>query len=406
MTQVRYTTPFSITSQFGFCGLPLRLDTYRGCSFRCTYCFARHRGGHSCGDIIVPADPTAIGRLFERALDSEETTVGVIGQFVRRRVPLHLGGMSDPFQPAENHFHITESVLQALVRWQYPTVISTRGVMVASRLYVDLLREIPALVVQFSFSTTVDEKARRVEPRCERPTALMDAMESLANKGIIVTCRWQPYIPGISEEPSEFLSRVASAGCRHVAFEHLKVPLERSKPLWQEFVSGVGRDLHAEYRRLGAIRDGREFILPAKEKLSRVLEVARLVHRHGMTFGAADNEFQYLSDTECCCSGIDQFAGFEHWFGHQIGHAVRRCRGKEITYDSIAREWTPTGSIDRYLNSRSRLSSRTNCRGTLREHIRARWNNPLAPGSPASFYGVLPCHCHMTAAGNLVYRWA
>ena len=27
----RYTTPLSLTSQFFFCGLPLRLDSYRGC---------------------------------------------------------------------------------------------------------------------------------------------------------------------------------------------------------------------------------------------------------------------------------------------------------------------------------------------------------------------------------------
>lgn len=405
MRQVHYTTPFGMTSQFSFCGLPLRLDTYRGCSFRCTYCFARYRGGNSGGDVIVPADPGFIHRSFERALDLGETKVGVIGQFLRRRVPIHLGGMSDPFQPAENRFRVAKSVLQTLLRYQYPTVISTRGSMIASPPYLDLLSEIRALVVQFSFSTTVDKNARGVEPRCDPPTVLLGAMESLASKGIKVTCRWQPYIAGISEEPPEFLSRVGSAGCRHVALEHFKLPLERSNPLWRELTLAVGRDLNVEYLQLGAMRDGRELILPAKQKLSRILEVARLARRHGMTFGAADNEFQYLSDTECCCSGIDQFPGFENWFRHQIGYAIRKCRGKEITYQAIVGEWTPTGSIDRYLNSRCRLSSRTDSWGTLRDHIRARWNNPLAPGSPPSFYGVLPAGTS-SPTGDVVYRWA
>src|SRR5689334_25189631 len=109
-----------------------------------------------------------------------------------------------------------------------------------------------------------------------------------------------------------------------------------------------------------------------------------------MTFGAADNEFQYLSDTECCCSGVDQFPGFGNWSKHQIGHAIRKCRNQPIVYDSITPEWSPEGSIDRYLNSRCRLSNQTMSLGTLRDHVRRRWNNPTATGSPSSFYGISP----------------
>src|ERR1039457_3699348 len=100
-----YTTPFSITSQFAFCGLPLRLDSYRGCGFRCSYCFARYRGGNLPGDAIVPADPQQIARKLDRALVTEKG--GVIAQFLRRRTPLHCGGMSDPLQPAETRHRVT-----------------------------------------------------------------------------------------------------------------------------------------------------------------------------------------------------------------------------------------------------------------------------------------------------------
>lgn len=37
-----YGSPISLTSQFYFCGVPLRLDTYSGCSHNCLYCFANH----------------------------------------------------------------------------------------------------------------------------------------------------------------------------------------------------------------------------------------------------------------------------------------------------------------------------------------------------------------------------
>ncbi len=72
-----YTTPFSVTSQFGFCGLPLRLDTYRGCGFQCSYCFARYRGGNRPMENIVPANPNAIQRVLDRALIGQKG--GVVG---------------------------------------------------------------------------------------------------------------------------------------------------------------------------------------------------------------------------------------------------------------------------------------------------------------------------------------
>src|SRR4029077_17718689 len=100
-----YTSPFSITSQFAFCGLPLRLDAYRGCGFQCSYCFARIRGGNQAGEAVRPADPRTIERILTRSL--KDGRPGVIAEFLRRRVPIHFGGMSDPLQPAEEHYQVT-----------------------------------------------------------------------------------------------------------------------------------------------------------------------------------------------------------------------------------------------------------------------------------------------------------
>jgi DNA repair photolyase len=113
-TVTYYTTPFSITSQFAFCGLPLRLDTYRGCGFQCSYCFARNRGGNSPGETIRPANFKQIDTILERALN--QNGKGVIAEFLRRRTPIHFGGMSDPFQPAELKHRVTASALRSLGR--------------------------------------------------------------------------------------------------------------------------------------------------------------------------------------------------------------------------------------------------------------------------------------------------
>jgi hypothetical protein len=40
-----YRYALSLTSQFYFCGLPLRLDSYKGCPSKCIYCFVGSRQG-------------------------------------------------------------------------------------------------------------------------------------------------------------------------------------------------------------------------------------------------------------------------------------------------------------------------------------------------------------------------
>ncbi len=404
MTTKQFTTPLTLTSQFSFCGLPLRLDSYAGCAFRCSFCFARFRGGNSFGEGIRPADEQTLARIFRHAFNSEGGEGGIIAQFLRRRVPIHFGGMSDPFQPAELRYRVTESFLRTLARYRHPTVLSTRSNLVASEPYLSLLRDINNVVVQFSFCSARDQTAKQFEPHSTCPSELLRTMSVLSRNDIKVTCRWQPFIPSCSEPPEEFVSRVSSTGCRHVALEHLKIPVERNHPLWKTLTNAAQRDFHFEYKAAGAMLDGREYVLPAASKLNVILQTRDIVRDRQMTFGAADNEFQYLSDTGCCCSGVDQFPGFENWFKHQIGYALRKCNDDRITYDSISREWAPTGSIDRYLNSHSRLSTRTELQGTLQDHVQTRWNDAKASGSPASFYAVVDSGQN-TSSGNKVYRW-
>jgi DNA repair photolyase len=402
-TDQDYTTPLSITSQFLFCGLPLRMDTYRGCGFQCGFCFARGRGGNAPVPAVAPADPRFIARQFDRALKGD-SPVSLVGEFLRHRVPVHFGGMSDPFQHAELRYRVTEAALKVLADHDYPTVISTRGLLAATEPYLSLLRRFRAVVVQFSMSSSRESTARRAEPRSHPPSDMLRCMEHLAKQNIPVTCRWQPYIPDVSEKPSEFAKRLSSSGCAHISLEHLKVPMEKNSLNWRDFTNRLGTDLHQRYLSQGALRDGREYVLPAARKFALVQEAAAAVREHGMTFGAADNEFQYMSDTACCCSGVDRFPGFENFFKHQIGYALRRCRGKRITYSAIQNEWTPQGSIDRYLNSHSRLSQRNQDSGTIDRHIQAKWNRPGHPGSPSSFFGVGPSGEDET--GMMTYQWS
>ena len=400
----QYSSPLGFSSLFAFCGLPLRLDSYKGCGFSCTYCFARARETVGGTPQIRPADPGVLHRHFRRVFVDKREDLSVVSECLRRRMPIQLGAMGDPFQFAERRFRVTENYLRSTAEHGYPLVISTRGALVAEQPYLDLLKAQHAVVVRMSLSTADDKRSAAVEREDVRPTTILRTMEKLSSAGIRVACRWQPYIPGLSEEPEMLAPRVASAGCQHCSFEFLRLPRERNADLQVGFYRRTGEDIYDRYETARALHRVREYILPAEQRLPTILRARTAIRATGMRFGAADNDLQYLSDDACCCSGVDAVPGFEGFFRHQVAYAVRRNFGRRITFRSIAREWTPNGSIDRYLNSGRRIAGKSRSTGSVRDHVARRWNTSGVEGSPDSFFGV-EATGEYSPNGMRVYGW-
>lgn len=385
----QYTTPIGLTSQFSFCGLPLRLDTYAGCALSCTYCFARLRGGNSNTNKIRFANPIQIINRFKNSNERPGATTGLVSELIRSRQPIHFGGMSDPFQPIEQRMQITKQVLEYLCLIKYPLVISTRSPIISQNAYLEILNTNPNVVVQFSFSTLSDKIAKVTEPFAYSPSELLKAIEKLSTKNIITTVRWQPYIPGVSEQPKEFVKQISSVGIRHIAIEHLKLPLEKHNPLWKRLATKLNFDILQFYKTNGAYRDGRELILPTGFKIRALMELKSALSGSNITVGAADNDLQHLSDSDCCCSGVDQFPGFENWNKYQIGHAIKKSEGNRILYSSIAEYWRPQGSIDKHLNSKSRIkSTNINRHLVIDDYILERWENLDSEFNPTKYFGI------------------
>lgn len=38
--EIKKFNPINVSSKFAICGLPIRVDSYKTCSFGCKYCFA------------------------------------------------------------------------------------------------------------------------------------------------------------------------------------------------------------------------------------------------------------------------------------------------------------------------------------------------------------------------------
>lgn len=394
-----YRNPISLTSQFYFCGLPLRLDTYANCQFACHYCFAATRGGSRSSRGIRPADGHVVVRRLQRLRHSGGT---LLGEMVGARQAIHFGGMSDPLPPAERKFGVTLEVLRDLAIDDYPVVLSTKSSLAADDAYLSVLAR-PNALVQMSFSVADDNMSVAIDKGAPSTSQRLATLARLADAGAKTSARLQPVLPGQERETLQLLQRLAQVGVTHVGVEYLKVPLERWKG--EAAVSAItGLQITDHYRSVGSIRIGREWVLPVDRRLGFTLEARRLAHHLGMTFGAADTDLLPLGDGAACCSGADLLLPHASTFEYNYLGAVARADAQgRITLSSLSDVWRPTSSASSMINSRSRIPAEAGKGQPVEAYIRRNWNGRQNGCAPDMFYGI-----HATTAretdGSVVYQ--
>jgi len=187
-----YDYALAITSQFPFCSIPLRLDSYSRCQFACRYCFASARAGAAPAGRIKVAKPEAFARRLDRLAKGAEPR-SVLDEMLAARIPIHFGGLSDPFMPLEGQSEVTLALLKVLREYSYPAVISTKSTLCASPKYLDVL-ESGRFVVQISLPTLSDDLSTRVDAGVPTSSERLVAVERLASRGVAVACRLQPLL--------------------------------------------------------------------------------------------------------------------------------------------------------------------------------------------------------------------
>jgi DNA repair photolyase len=382
MPSYRYS--LAPTSQFYYCGLPLRLDAYSRCLFQCTYCFANARGGYRGNKLVGVANPDQLDRRLGR-LSKTEDPKSVIDEFLIHRQPIHFGGISDPFINLEKETRVSLKLMRILANYDYPTIISTKAALVAADEYLDVLKK-GNFVVQLSISSLDSRLSKQADRGTPSPSERLEVLKKLVAEDIPTACRIQPLIPTFEEHGFEVIDASASIGVRHVAVEHLKLPIESTWWGTRSLSQTLGLDLTRWFRSSGATRVGREWLLPRTSRIERILMMRDHAHSRGLSFGAADNDLLLLSDGECCCSGIDLVANFGNFFRCNYPEAFRRAGASGlIRFNSLDSVWAPTSSIRMYVNSNSRHSGSF----SIRDFLRANWNGSPNGSSPGSFFGIV-----------------
>jgi len=211
-------------------GFDRSINPYRGCEHGCIYCFARPT--HAFHDLSPGIDFES--RLFAKPdaamlLRSELAKPGYVVSSIA------LGTNTDPYQPIEEHWEITRSVLQVLAETHHPLTITTKSDRVTRD--IDILAPMAAqrlCAVALSVTSLTPAIARTLEPRAPRPEKRLAAVRKLREAGIPTYVSIAPIVPAITDHDLERLVEAAAeagaVGCFYipVRLPHEVAPLFRA----------------------------------------------------------------------------------------------------------------------------------------------------------------------------------
>jgi DNA repair photolyase len=219
-------------------GFDRSINPYRGCEHGCIYCYARP--AHAYMGLSPGLDfetklffkPDA-ATLLEKELSKPGYTPASV----------HIGGNTDPYQPAEKTHQITRSVLKVLDAFNHPFSLITKSALVVRDLDIIAPMAERGLSRVFVSVTTLDRALARVmEPRAATPERRLWTLQQLAAAGVPTGVGFAPAIPGLNDhELVAVRARAAGAGATAASYVALRLPLE-IKDLFREWLETARPD--------------------------------------------------------------------------------------------------------------------------------------------------------------------
>ena len=326
----KYKYSMALTQQFKHCGNPFRIDTYKGCDFGCSYCFANCRGGNLNKRLQI-ADFEIIENNFKKAFEDKKETKNITIEMLRHKVPLHLGGMSDPFQSRESEYKITYKLLELTKKYNYPMLISTKTAHIPEEYFTVIDNHIHAF--QISLMSMDDEYIRKFEVKTPLPSERKVFAQYLKDKGFWVGVRIQPLIK--LQQAIDVVNQLSGI-VDYITVEHIKIGNDNANKK-KMFV-----DMELNPNDFKSC--GREYEFKTDIKRENILALKSISK---CPIGCGDNDLHELSASNNCC-GVDTInENFNQWIKYNSMY---------INKTEDRSQWFPQCNCSSCFNSEGRVN--------------------------------------------------
>lgn len=352
----------NVSSKFAICGLPIRVDTYKTCSFGCTYCFANNRKIMEFEKTLRIGDMKKVRRTLDRVLVKKDVKESnFLDALISKGITWHCGGMSDPFQPVEAEYKVTSDLVNITKEFGVSVLFSTKSDTVYGA-------EIDPDLHTFQLSVSNVQDRRDLEPNVPPISRRLDFFDSLKNKGFRVGIRIQPFIPNVTT--LEILEMFK--GADNVSIEGLKlVPQNREHREFLTDALGLNMD---DFTQMGLLN-----IKPEK-RLELYKPFIEWLKANHVPFSIADNDLHYIGTNSCCCG--DRLVSKSSTFNNT---AMMKKYGLDYTKGQLDSELKSCG-VDCCRCNQLFTSNRQNGCTTVSEFYDDRFCKKSSPFSPSFQY--------------------
>ena len=287
-----FFNPLKVSSKFAICGLPLRLDTYRDCGFKCDYCFSmnRRRGHHSSEEPNIQWLHNKFCKVYDEGDVDKSNFLEVL---LKDRVTLHGGGMSDCFQYREDKYHHTHDIVELCNNYEQTILFSTK---------TDNTYNVPIKPELHSFQLSITNTRNIFEKNAPPFTNRLKFYKKLKDEGYKVGIRVQPFLPNITD----FDKIVECFGdADHFTIESIKLVNGNNNNI--ELLKRLKLKKH-DFTQLGLLN------LKPSIRLNYYEKIINLLKEKGLSYSIADNDLHYIGNNECCCGDrlIAQYTKFNN----------------------------------------------------------------------------------------------
>ena len=200
-------------------------------------------------------------------------------------IPLHWGGVSDPFQPIERRYRNSYECLKVFAETKYPFIVSSKGILSAEPEYLELLQECNC-VYQISMVCAKYDVLEQGAPSFEERITIAKRIVPKVKRLIV---RVQPYMHEVLYDVLENLAKFRDLGAYGVIIEGIKFFTNKQ----------------------GLVKVGADYCNPYKLIREDFLRLKDKAHSLGLSIYAGENRIRALGDSLSCCGaeGVKGFRG-------------------------------------------------------------------------------------------------